>query len=173
MSNALFPIYGTPTSSPWFPRLRQLRCERPRAELRVLDRQFPAESALYFLCANRGISYIGISGTRASGGLFGRLRTHWLKSNKHFRFVYAFGLPVSCLVEWENEAIGHFRPEENFRGRNLRARVNDELDGLAGFLDRHAYHSLYADFRRFRIDLEYEPQPQSDDAHTNPPRRDL
>lgn len=153
MSNALFAIYGKPTASPWFPQLRQLRCTRPDYDFRTLDREYPSESALYFLCLNRGISYIGISGTRAAGGLFRRLRQHWRNPRMAFDFVYAFGLPMACLDEWEKAAIAHFRPEANFKDRDLHAKVNDELDGLRAFIEQRDYLQDFGQFRRLRIDL--------------------
>ena len=159
MSNALFSIYGRPTSSPWFPRLCQLRCTHPDADFLALDRQYPCESAIYFLCLNRGISYIGISGTRSDGGLFRRLRQHWRNPRKAFDFVYAFGLPTTCLDEWEKSAIANFRPEANFSGRNLYAKVNDELDGLSAFVQQRNYSQDFDQLRRFRIDVGCEREP--------------
>jgi hypothetical protein len=160
MSNAIFEIYGRPSSSPWFPQLRRIHCPHPDQELKDLDGEFPGECALYFLCANRGISYIGISGTRADGGLFRRLRQHWRTTNKHFHFVYAFGLPAAELKSWEADAIAHFRPEQNWSGRNLYLAHNDELAGLAGYLAEKQYFSLFAGAHRFRVDLGAErPAP--------------
>jgi hypothetical protein len=160
MSNALFEIYGRASSSPWFPRLRRIHCPRPDKELKDLDGEFPGEGALYFLCANRGISYIGISGTRADGGLFRRLRHHWRTPQKHFQFVYAFGLPASELAPWEAAAIAHFRPEQNWRGRKLFLGHNDDLAGLAAYMAEKEYFSLFPRTRRFRIDVGAErPAP--------------
>jgi hypothetical protein len=160
MSNALFETYGRPSSSPWFPRLRRIHCPRPDQELTNLDDEFPGESALYFLCANRGISYIGISGTRADGGLFRRLRQHWRTAKKPFQFAYAFGLPAAGLKSWEAEAIAHFRPEQNWNGRKLDLAHNDELSGLAAYLSEKEYFSLFPRTLRFRIDVGPErPAP--------------
>jgi hypothetical protein len=156
MSNALFEIYGRPSSSPWFPKLRRIHCPLPDRELKKLDEEFQSESALYFLCANRGISYIGISGTRADGGLFRRLRQHWRTANKHFHFAYAFGLPTTELKPWEADAIAHFRPEQNWSGRNLHLAHNDELSGLASYLTDRKYFALHPQSRLFRIDVGAE-----------------
>lgn len=157
MSNALYLTYGAPVSSPWFPELRQMRCERPDAAFKTLDGQFPFECALYFLCANRGISYIGIAGTRKGGGLFRRLRQHWRDGHKLVEFVYAFGLPAACLDSWESEAIAHFRPSQNFRGRNLHLPENDALDGLPAYMEVKGYLKLFSGLRRFRIDTGQLP----------------
>lgn len=169
MSNALFAIYGKPRSSPWVPGLRYAHCARPERDLLALDRQYPAEACLYFLCANRGISYIGISGTRADGGLFRRLRQHWLNPRKLFDFAYAFGVPCPSLAQLEKTAIGHFCPESNISARNLLSKINDDLDGLIPFVEHHRLLDSSPRLRRFRIDLGdlkepgyFLPEPKND-----------
>ena len=159
MSNALYEIYGRATSSPWFPGLRRIHCPYPDRELKVLDETHPGESALYFLCANRGIYYIGIAGTKKNGGLFRRLRQHWRTPNKYFHFVYTFGLPAGELPDWEDAAIAHFQPEGNSRGRNFYLGHNDGLAGLARYLDAAGYFSSFPQSRRFRIDVGVERPP--------------
>jgi hypothetical protein len=159
MSNALFEIYGRANSSPWFAGLKRIHCPYPDRELKVLDDEHPCESALYFLCANRGIYYIGISGTKQDGGLFRRLRQHWRKPKMYFHFVYAFGLPADELPAWEDAAIHHFQPEGNFRGRNFYLGNNDAVAGLAGYLHAAGYFSSFAHSRRFRIDVGPERAP--------------
>jgi hypothetical protein len=134
--------------------------------LKALDGDFPNECALYFLCANRGISYIGISGTRANGGLFRRLRQHWRNSNKPIHFVYAFGLPAIELNAWEAAAIAHFRPEENSIGRNRHLSHNDELAGLASYMETVKYFPTFSETRCFRIDVGIERKPPTfDELH--------
>lgn len=153
MSNALFEIYGQANASPWFPGLERIHCPCPDRELTALDDERPCESALYFLCANRGIYYIGISGTKQEGGLFRRLRQHWRKPNMYFHFVYAFGLPPTELPTWEIAAIAHFQPEGNSRGRNFYRGLNDALAGLSGYLHSAGYFLLFPKSRRLRIDV--------------------
>ena len=159
MSNALFETYGRAHSSPWFPRLKRIHCPYPDRELKALDAEHPCESALYFLCANRGIYYVGIAGTKKDGGLFRRLRQHWRKPNMHFHFVYAFGLPATELPAWEDAAIAHFQPEGNSRGRNFYRGHNDALCGLAGYLHTAEYFLSFPQSRRFRIDVGVERAP--------------
>lgn len=153
MSNHLYPIYGCATSSPWVPALKQIRCNRPDLDLKVLDKEYPLETALYFLCQNKGISYIGISGTLKCGGLFKRLRQHWRDSGKPMNFCYAFGLPSAKLRDLEINAITVFQPEWNCSGRNRKVSINDNIDGLIPFLTNKDYFSLFPQYRRFRIDF--------------------
>lgn len=61
---------------------------------------------------------------------------------------------------WEAEAIEHFRPEQNWRGRNLNRPHNDELVGLADYLEEKEYFPLFPRANRFRVDVGPErPAP--------------
>lgn len=155
MSNHLFSSYGRPMKSLWFPGLIQFSCRTPKKDLTELDQKFPLETAIYFLCQNRGIAYIGISGEHAKGGLFKRLRTHWQSPKKTFEFCYAFGLPPSDLGSWEKAAIKEFQPEENRKERNYKKPVNDDLYGLPSFVETRQYFEIYPDRRIFRVDTRF------------------
>jgi hypothetical protein len=156
MTNALYAIYGKPLYCPWFPRLRNIRCEYPDSELPKLDAAHLNLTALYFLCQNKGISYIGIAGTKAQGGLFRRLRQHWRTPSKPMDFCYAFPIPQPLLSTWEAEAISHFRPESNSKGRDYTKPCNDEISGLAKYLTEKKYFSLFTELPTYRIDFAHD-----------------
>jgi len=154
MSNVLYDIYGIAKDCPWFPGLEVYHCQKPDHDLPELNRNIPSISALYFLCANRGISYIGISGIQKSGGLFKRLHQHWNDTRKPMYFCYAFEMPREVLRKWEAKAIGLFRPEWNENGRDFTIKsYNDHIAGMSSFLYDNKYFSLYPAYRRFRIDF--------------------
>jgi hypothetical protein len=135
-----------------------MRCPRPDTELPGLDAAYPSLSALYFLCQNQGIAYVGVAGTKKAGGLFRRMRQHWRTPIKPMQFCYAFTLPQELLLKWETEAITYFRPEYNSQGRDYNKPCNDYISGLAIFLQKKKYFESFPGAKCYRIDFEHEKE---------------
>ena len=153
MSNAFYTEYGTPKSFPWFDGLKQIDCRSPDTDLKELDRESMKIPALYFLCLNQGVYYVGIAGTKKDGGLFRRLHNHWRETSKPFEYIYAFELPVGILKKWESKAIKLMNPEGNNKEKDYRKRPNDHIDKISTFLESSGYFSKYSNQRKYRIDV--------------------
>jgi hypothetical protein len=141
----LYSLYGRVNHSPWFPNMVHLSVVGQRINYSSFEAHWGRLSAIYFLCANQGVSYIG-----KSTNVFYRDQRH---HHHPHGYIYIFPIPTRLLDSWEKAAIRELQPPFNRRGRNLRRPQKNHIDDMSDFIYRRRYLRVRDAAPVFRIDL--------------------